>query len=379
MRVPFSDFKPLEKELNSELHSAFNRVLSSSYYIKGKEDEKFESRFSKYLGINYCVGCGNGLDALMIALKTLGVGAGDEVIVPSNTYIATVLAVSYVGATPVLVEPNIETFNINPGLIEDKITGKTKCIIPVHLYGKACDMDRIVKIAKKHNLFVVEDVAQAHGTTYKNKKAGTFGNINCFSFYPGKNLGALGDAGAIVTNDKEYANKARAICDYGSDYKYHHIYKGHNSRLDEIQAAFLSVKLDMLDKTNEFRRKVARRYLAEIKNDSIILPYNEQLKNLTGETIDEFVNNHIFHIFGIRCKERDRLEQYLNENEIVTNKHYPIPIHLQDCYKDLCIRKGELPIAEEISDTELDLPMYYGMTDEQIQYVIDKVNNFNKL
>ena len=238
MLVPFVSFLPMEKELNNEIRSAFDRVFTSSWYIEGKEDEAFEKAFAEYCGTNYCVGCGNGLDALMLALKALGVGEGDEVIVPSNTYIATALAVTYVGATPVFVEPDINTFLIDPTLIEAKITAKTKAIMPVHLYGQACDMDAIMAIAKKHNLYVVEDCAQAHGATYKGKKVGSFGDAAGFSFYPGKNLGALGDAGAAVTNSKELADKIRALGNYGSDYKYHHIYKGNNSRLDEMQAAF---------------------------------------------------------------------------------------------------------------------------------------------
>ena len=364
MKIPFVSFLPMEKELNNEIRSAFDRVFTSSWYIEGKEDEAFEKAFAEYCGTSYCVGCGNGLDALMLALKALGVGEGDEVIVPSNTYIATALAVTYVGATPVLVEPDISTFLIDPTLIEDKITVKTKAIMPVHLYGQACDMDAIMAIAKKHNLYVVEDCAQAHGATYKGKRVGSFGDAAGFSFYPGKNLGALGDAGAAVTNNKDIAEMIRALGNYGSDYKYHHIYKGNNSRLDEMQAAFLSAKLPHLDKMNEERRRIADMYTAGIKNPKVITPVVK----------DDCVP--VWHIYGIRCKERDALEKFLNNKGIGTNKHYPIPMHMQDCYKDLGINQGELPIAEEISATELSLPMYYGMTDEQVQYVIDAINEF---
>ena len=364
MNIPFVSFLPMEKELNTELRNAFERVYTRSWYIEGEEDAAFEKAFAAYCGAEYCVGVGNGLDALMLSLRALGVGVGDEVIVPSNTYIATALAVTYVGATPVFVEPDIRTFNINPELIEEKITNKTKAIMPVHLYGQACDMDPIMAIARKHNLFVVEDCAQAHGATYKGKKIGTFGDAAGFSFYPGKNLGALGDAGAVVTNNKEIAVKVRALGNYGSDYKYHHIYKGCNSRLDEMQAAFLAAKLPHLDRMNEERRRIAAKYTEGIKNPKVVLPY----------VLNDCVP--VWHIYGIRCAERTVLEKHLNDHGIGTNKHYPIAMHLQECYKELHIPKGTLPIAEEISDTELSIPMYYGMKDEEIQYVIDVINAF---
>lgn len=369
MKIPFVTFLPLEKELDKELRGAFERVYTRSWYIEGVEDKEFEKAFANYCGTKYCVGCGNGLDALVLALKALGVGAGDEVLVPSNTYIATALAVTYVGATPVFVEPDIRTFNINPDNIEKAITGKTKAIMPVHLYGQPCDMDRIVEIARKRNLFIVEDCAQAHGATYTSKdgsvtRIGTFGDAAGFSFYPGKNLGALGDAGATVTSNKEIAEKIRAYGNYGSDYKYHHIYKGNNSRLDELQAAFLSAKLEILDKVNDNRREIASKYLKGIKNDLITLPF-----------VPDYANP-VWHIFGIRSDRRDDLEKYLEEAGIGTNKHYPIPMHLQGAYADLGFVEGDFPIAEEISKTELSLPMYYGMTDEEVRYVIDKINEF---
>ena len=364
MRVPFVSFLPMEKELDKDLRAAFERVYTRSWYIEGVEDDAFEKAFAKYCGTDYCVGVGNGLDALVMALKGLGVGAGDEVIVPSNTYIATALAVTYVGATPVFVEPPIRTFNINPALIEAAITDNTKAIMPVHLYGQSCDMDPIVDIAKKYNLFIVEDCAQAHGATYKGKKIGTFGDAAGFSFYPGKNLGALGDAGATITNNKELADKIRAYGNYGSDYKYHHIYKGNNSRLDEMQAAFLAAKLPHLDKMNAERRRIAQMYFDGIKNEEIVLPF-----------VPDYAVP-VWHIFGIRCKRRTELEKFLNGKGIGTNKHYPIPMHLQDCYKDLGFKEGDFPIAEEISSTQLSIPMYYGMTDEEINYVIEALNNF---
>ena len=364
MKIPFVTFKPMEAELDKELREAFDRVYTRSWYIEGVEDATFEKAFAEYCESEYCVGVGNGLDALFLALKALRVGAGDEVIVPSNTYIATALAVTYVGATPVFVEPGIRTFNIDPSRIEEAITEKTKAIMPVHLYGQPCDMDPIMEIAKKYGLFVVEDCAQAHGATYKGKVIGSFGDAAGFSFYPGKNLGALGDAGATVTNDEELAKKVRALGNYGSDYKYHHIYKGNNSRLDELQAAFLAAKLPHLNKMSEERRRIAQKYIDGIKNEEVILPY-----------VPEYANP-VWHIFGIRCKRRDELEKFLNDAGIGTNKHYPIPMHLQECYRDLGFKEGDFPIAEEISATELSIPMYYGMTDEEVQYVIDKVNEF---
>ena len=364
MKIPFVSFLPMERELDKELRAAFDRVFASSWYIEGKEDEAFEKAFAEYCGTKYCIGVGNGLDALVMILKAMEIGEGDEVIVPSNTYIATALAVTYAGATPVFVEPDIRTFNIDPAKIEAAITAKTKAIMPVHLYGQPCDMDPVMAIAKKYSLKVIEDCAQAHGAAYKGKKISTFGDAAGFSFYPGKNLGALGDAGAVVTNDEALAQKVRALGNYGSDYKYHHIYKGNNSRLDEMQAAFLSAKLPHLDKVNEDRRRIAGRYLEGIKNPEIILPF-----------VADYADP-VWHIFAVRSSRRDELEAFLKEAGIGTNKHYPIPMHLQGAYEDLGYKKGDLPLAEEISATELSLPLYYGMTDEEIDYVIDKINEF---
>lgn len=365
MNVPFATFKPMHNEIIEELNSAYEKVLDKSNFIQGNECKKFEEEFAEYCGVKYCVGVATGLDALMLILKAMNIGESDEVIVPSNTYIATALAVSYTGAKPVFVEPEIETFNIDASKIEEKITNSTKAIIAVHLQGRTADMDAINAIAKKHNLKVIEDAAQAHGAKYKGKKAGSLGDAAGFSFYPGKNLGALGDGGCVTTNDKSLADKVRALGNYGSDYKYHHIYKGVNSRLDEIQAAFLRVKLPNLDKWNEDRRATAKKYFDGIKNPLIKLPL---------KSTNEF--EHIYHVFVIRCDKRDELERYLNDNGIGTVKHYPIPMHEQECYKDLGIKHGELPIAEEISRTVLSIPMYYGMTDEEVNYVIDMINKF---
>lgn len=369
IQVPFVSFKPMEYELDVELRDAFNRVFHNSWYIEGKEGKTFEENFSSYVGTKYCIGCGNGLDALMLSLKALGIGAGDEVIVPSNTYIATALAVTYVGAKVVFVEPDINTFNINPALIEAAITKNTKAVMPVHLYGQPCDMDTIIEIARKYGLKVIEDCAQAHGAIYHSRdgnayKIGTFGDAAGFSFYPGKNLGALGDAGATVTNSEELAKKIRALGNYGSDYKYHHIYLGNNSRLDELQAAFLNVKLVHLDDMNKNRREIAKVYLDNINNPNVILPY-----------IPDYAEP-VWHIFGIRVKDREKLEMFLAERGITTNKHYPIPMHLQGAYSNLGYKQGAFPIAEEISETELSLPLFYGMTDEQISWVIESINEW---
>ena len=365
MKVPFVDLKPTHQQLNRELHEAFESVLEESQFIHGNACTEFENAFAAYIGAEYCVGATNGLDAIALILRALEIGPGDEVIVPSNTYIATALAVSNVGARPVFVEPTIETYNIDVTRIEAAITDRTKAIIAVHLQGRAADMDLVNAIARKHGLYVVEDAAQAHGATYKGKRVGTLSDACAWSFYPGKNIGALGDAGAVTTNNKEIADKVRAIGDNGSDYKYHHIYKGVNSRLDTIQAAFLLAKLPHLEEWNDWRRAAARRYITEVTNPLIKLPL------LPDDTY-----NHVYHVFVIRCDRRDELKQYLADNGIGTLEHYPIPMHLQGAYRDLNIPEGTYPIAEEISRTVLSLPMYYGITDEQVTYVIEKLNAF---
>lgn len=365
MKVPFVSFEVMHGEIREELDNAYKTVMDNNYFIQGEACKRFENNFAEYCGAKHCIGVATGLDALYLILKAMGITNGDEVIIPSNTYIATALAVSYCGATPVFVEPTIETYNIDVNRIEEKINCNTKAIIAVHLQGRAADMDAINAIAKKHNLRVIEDAAQAHGTTYKGKKVGTLSDAAGFSFYPGKNLGALGDGGCVVTNDDELAEKIRALGNYGSDYKYHHIYKGTNSRLDEMQAAFLDVKLPHLDKWNEYRNKIANRYFSEITNPLITLPLKPDKDY-----------SHIYHVFVIRCDRRDELEAYLNEKGIGTVKHYPIPMHMQGAYYDLNIKEGELPIAEEISRTVLSIPMYYGISDEQVSYVIEAINSF---
>lgn len=366
MKVPFATFEPMHNEIRKELDEAYKRVMDSNYFIQGNECKQFEQEFADYCGAKHCVGVATGLDAIYLILKAMDIKTGDEVIVPSNTFIATALAVSYTGATPVFVEPEIETYNIDVTRIEEKITPNTKAIIAVHLQGRPADMDAVNEIAKKHGLKVLEDAAQAHGTKYKGRRVGALSDAAAFSFYPGKNLGALGDGGCVVTNDDDIASKVRALGNYGSDYKYHHIYQGTNSRLDEMQAAFLRVKLPCLEKWNDSRKQVAKRYLSEIKNPLIKLPV------AADKDYD-----HIYHVFVIRCDRRDELERYLNDKGIGTVKHYPIPMHMQKAYESLNIPEGSLPIAEEISRTVLSIPMYYNMTDEEISYVIDAINNFN--
>lgn len=364
MKIPFVSFEVMHNEIKDDILQAMKNVYEKNWFIQGPEVEAFEKEFAAYCGVKYCVGCGNGLDALYLPLKAYGIGQGDEVIVPSNTYIATAMAVSYTGATPIFVEPVEDYYNIDPARIEEKINERTKAIMVVHLYGQPADMDPIMELAEKYNLKVIEDVAQAHGALYKGQKTGTFGHGAGFSFYPGKNLGALGDAGAFVTNDKELADKVRALGNYGSDYKYHHIYMGNNSRLDELQAAILRVKLRELEKWNADRIRTAEKYLAGIQNPEVKLPVLME------------DSKHVYHIFAVECERRDELEKHLAELGIGTNKHYPIPMHLQGAYAELGIEEGALPIAEHISATELSIPMYYGMTDEEIQYVIDAINSF---
>ena len=365
MQIPFVSLKQMHEEIKDGLTFAFDNVLEKNSFIMGEELEKFEKDFAAYCGTKYAVGVGNGLDALYLILRALDIGVGDEVIVPSNTYIATALAVSYTGAAPVFVEPDISTFNIDPALIEEKITDKTKAVIAVHLYGRTADMDPVIEIAKKYGLKVIEDSAQAHGALYKGKRAGSLGIASGFSFYPGKNLGALGDGGAVTTNDAEIAEKVAMLRNYGSKIKYRHEMMGNNSRLDELQAAFLNAKLPCLDKWNEFRNKIARRYLEKIKNPLITLPLSCDNEHYS-----------VWHIFAVMTDHRSALEKYLTEKGIGTNKHYPTAMHLQGAYRSLGFKEGDFPIAERIADNELSLPMYYGMTDEETDYVIEALNSW---
>ena len=362
MKVPFATFDVMHKEIRAEMIQKFEDVYDKGWFIQGSECDAFEKEFAEYTKVAHCIGCGNGLEAILLALKALGVSAGDEVIIPSNTFIATALAVSYIGAIPVTVDPDLATFNLSEEGIEAAITEKTKAIIPVHLYGHAADMDPILRIAQKYDLKIVEDCAQAHGAEYKGKKIGSFGHAAAFSFYPGKNLGALGDGGAVVTNDSEVAAKVRALANYGSVEKYNHEYKGQNSRLDEVQAAFLRIKLSHLDEYNAFRSTVAEKYLKGITNVKVKLPQ-------IGKD-----RTHVWHIFPVLVETRDAFKTYLENNEIGTVCHYPTPIYKQKAYKDDNIEPSAM--ADLISSQELSLPLYYGMPDEEIQFVIDTVNNY---
>lgn len=346
-----------------EFETKAMEVLRSGWYILGKELKSFESEFANYLGARYCIGLASGLDALWIAFRILGIGKGDEVIVQGNTYIASVMGITINGATPVFVEPD-EYFNIDASRIEEKITNKTKAILVVHLYGQASNMAPIVDLCKKYNLRLVEDCAQSHGAKFDNKMTGTFGDIGCFSFYPSKNLGAFGDAGAIVTNDDRIADDTRVFRNYGSEKRYYNKVVGTNSRLDEIQAGLLRVRLNHLDELIKEKENICNRYLNELKNDKIILP-----KVRNGST-------HIWHQFVVRCEERDRLIKYLDDNNIGTIIHYPIPPHLSEAYKYLDINEGTLPITENYAKTVLSIPLYNGMTTEEQKYIIDKINEF---
>lgn len=364
MNIPFVNLEPMHKEIENEILNKFKEVYNKNWFIQGKELRKFEEEFAKFCDAQYCVGCGNGLDALYLILRGYDIGMGDEVIIPSNTYIATALAVTYAGATPVFVEPCLNTYNIDTALIEEAITDKTKAIIAVHLYGQPADMDEIKTVAKKYDIKVIEDAAQAHGALYKGEKTGGLGDAAGFSFYPGKNLGALGDAGAVVTNDKELAEKIRAIGNYGSNKKYYNLYKGTNSRLDEIQAAFLRIKLRRLEQWNDDRRRISQKYLDGIDNTSIIKPL--ELEHTM----------HVWHLFAIRTEKRDELQKYLKSQGIDTLIHYPVPMHLQQAYRDLGLEKGSLLLAEKISKEVLSLPIWYGMLDSEVEYVIEIVNSF---
>lgn len=351
--------------LKEAMVQCFADFYDSNYYILGNKVTLFENEYAQFNQVQHCVGVSNGLDALHIALKTLGIGPGDEVIVPSNTYIATVLAVSYVGAHPVFVEPDIHTYNIDPLKIEQAINAKTKAIMPVHLYGQACAMEAIMAIAQKYNLYVIEDNAQSQGASYKEKLTGSWGHINGTSFYPGKNLGALGDAGAVTTNDKNLAQKAIVLRNYGSEKKYYNEVIGHNMRLDECQAAFLSLKLNYLKHWTNLRQQIADWYY-------------QALDNLPSITLPKIADDatHVYHLFVVRCNQRDELQSYLTNNEIGTLIHYPIPPHLQKAYQHLGFKKGDFPIAEQIADTCLSLPLWPGMTQETVNHIAQKIKSF---
>ncbi len=360
--IKFLDLYKINERHRKEIDERIKNVLDSGWYLLGKQDEQFEQHFAEYCGTKYCVGVGNGLEALTLIIKAYGFGESDEIIVPANTYIASILSISYNGCTPILVEPDINTLNINPDMIEEKITDKTKAIMVVHLYGQAVEMEKIWALAKKYNLKVIEDSAQAHGAIYQGKRTGNLGDASGFSFYPGKNLGCIGDGGCVTTNDKGLADKIRALRNYGSNIKYHNIYQGTNSRLDEIQAGVLDVKLPYLDSDNQRRRDIANYYLNNIKNDKIIL----------RKSYAEDAN--VWHIFPVRTANRDKFQEYLKENDIQTLIHYPIPPHKQECYKEW--NNLSFPITEEIHKTIISLPISPVMTDEEVQKVVEVINKY---
>lgn len=356
--LPFLDLGAMHAELRPQLNAAYSRVVDSNRLVLSEECEAFEDEFAEYCNAKYCVGVGNGLDALFIILKAMGIRSGDEVIVPSNTYIATWLAVSYTGATPVPVEPNLRTYNIDPERIEAAISSRTRAIMPVHLYGQPADMDPILEIAHRHGLRVIEDAAQAHGARYKGQRVGTIGDAAGFSFYPGKNLGALGDAGAVITNDSALAGRIRALRNYGSRVKYHHEFKGYNSRLDELHAAFLREKLKVLEEWNVRRSNVAKRLLNALPRTELQLPYVPQWAE------------PVWHLFVVRSAARDALQRELAVLGIGTMIHYPIPPHRQPAYAELGFNEGSFPITEAIHREVLSLPMWPQLNNDQIGHII---------
>ena len=364
--IKFLDLQQVTAKYSDEIHEAVSRVIDSGWYLQGEMNATFEKHYSEYIGTKYTVGVANGLDALIWILRgylELGVmKPGDEVIVPANTYIATILAITENGLKPVLVEPDINTYEIDESLIEEAITPKTKAMMIVHLYGNCAYTEKIGKLCAKYNLKLLEDNAQAHGCLYNGRRTGSLGDAAAHSFYPGKNLGALGDAGAVTTNDKDLAETIRALANYGSSKKYVFKYIGRNSRLDEIQAAVLDIKLKHLDEDNALRKKVAKYYIEKIKHPDIILPKVENW------------DRHVFHIFPIRCNRREELQNYLSANGIQTIIHYPIPPHKQECYKEW--NNLSFPITEQIHNEELSLPMSPVMTIREIEEVVSRINEF---
>ncbi len=369
--IDFLNIKAINNREKKALMEAFETVLESGWFILGEQVKQFEEAFAAYCGTTHCIGVANGLDALILILegyKEMGfMKAGDEVIVPSNTYIASILAISKAGLTPILAEPDIKTYLIDPAAIEEKISSKTRAIMPVHLYGQLCDMDAINSIAKKHNLKVIEDSAQSQGAIYKGKRSGNLGDASGFSFYPGKNLGALGDAGAITTNDDELATVIKALRNYGSHIKYQNLYLGLNSRLDELQASFLTVKLKCLDADNKHRRTVAAYYINIIHNKHIVLPVNKEV------AVTDLLS-HVWHVFTIRTADRDRFQQYLSANGIQTVIHYPVPPHKQPAYK--AWNELTYPVSEKIHHEIISLPISPVMEPVEYEQVVKVVNNY---
>ncbi|MGL5459944.1 MAG: DegT/DnrJ/EryC1/StrS family aminotransferase [Cetobacterium sp.] len=363
MKIPFNTLDRQFFMYQNEYEKKVLEILRSGWYILGPEVEEFEKEFASYIGTKYSLGVDNGLNALVLAFRALGIKSGDEVLVQGNTFIASVMGITMNGATPIFIEPD-EYDNIDAELLESKITEKTKAICVVHLYGQTSNMKRIGDIAKKYNLYIVEDCAQSHGSMFNNKLTGTFGDISCFSFYPGKNLGCFGDGGAVTTNNQKLYIKMKTLRNYGSNKKYHNDEVGYNARLDELQAGLLRIKLFYLDELTKERERIANRYLEEIKNPKIKLP-----KIRKGAT-------SVWHLFVIKIEERERFQKYLEENEIGTVIHYPIPPHLSKAYEYLGYKKGDFPITERYAETVLSLPLYNGMTEEEQSYVIEVINRY---
>lgn len=362
MHIDFLNLAKINNRFRSEIDTRIKNILDKGWYLQGEENERFSKHFASYCGTKYALGVANGLEALSLLIRAHGFGPGDEILVPANTYIATILAISENGCTPVLVEPSLDTYNIDPDQIEAAITSRTRAIMVVHLYGQAVQMDKIWKVAQKYNLKVFEDCAQAHGAYYKNKRVGNLSDAAAFSFYPGKNLGCMGDGGGITTNDEVIFSKIKALANYGSDRKYHHIYKGINSRLDEIQAAILDIKLKYLDADNEHRRKIALFYRQNITNPCIHLPtsYAEEAS--------------VWHVFVVRTEKRDAFQHYLSEKNIQTIIHYPTPPHRQLAYSEM--KSMSYPITEKIHQEVISLPISPVMTIEEAQYIVDTVNDW---
>lgn len=363
MKVPFSVLERQYKMYQEEYEIKALEVLRKGWYILGEETEKFEEEYAKYVGTKYSLGIDNGLNALVLAFRALNIGQGDEVIVQGNTFIATVMGITINGATPIFIEPD-KFYNIDIEKIEEKITERTKAICIVHLYGQATKMDKVLELCKKYNLKLVEDCAQAHGAEFNGQKVGSFGDIGCFSFYPGKNLGCFGDGGAITTNNEEIYKRIKMLRSYGSEKKYHHVEVGYNARLDELQAGLLRIKLSHLSELTKEREDIVKRYLTEIKNPLIQLP--KVRENCT----------HVWHLFVVKVEDRDKFQKYLEENGIGTVIHYPIPPHLSEAYRDLGYKVGDYPITEDYANTVISLPLYNGMIKEEIDYVIEKINEY---
>ncbi len=364
MRVNFVDLKEQYQNIKDDILKAITEVINNSRFVLGPQIDEFEHKFAEFSHVKYAVGVASGTDAIILALKSLGIGQGDEVITAANTFIATVLGISYSGASPILVDNNPASYNIDPAKIEAVITSKTKAIMPVHLYGQMADMDAILAIAKKHNLKVIEDACQAHGAEYKGRKSGSIGDISCFSFYPSKNLGAYGDGGMVLTNDEDLYQKTKMLRDYGQSQKYHHEIKGHNSRLDSIQAAILLAKLPHLEAWNERRRSIARLYNELLSEVDVVTPIEGQ------------GYRHIYHLYVIRTKNRDEMFEYLKSKQISCGIHYPIPIHLQNAYKDLSYKEGDFPVTEKSAQEILSLPMFPELREHQVRYVVEAIKEF---